>query len=578
MLILSMAGFNFAWAQVAPDAGALRQQIERDLKPVLPGRATPLKPAEPAPLKKVEGMSVTVKAFRFAGNTLLGDEQLQPAVKVWLDRSLGFNDLQEAAQAVANTYREAGWIARAYLPAQDVTDGVITIQIVEALFSGARIEGESQGRVAPATILALVAAQQENGQPLNASALDRALLLADDLPGVAVAGTLEPGGRDGETGLLLGLRDEPLVAGEIGLDNGGARTTGAPRAIFGVSLNSPLRVGDQLRGDALSSEGYGYYRLGYSLPLGSDGWRVGVNASQLDYRLVSRDFAALHGSGNSSSFGGDASYPIIRSRLRNLYLTLAYDDKRFHNEANQSVQSDYGVREGSIGLSGNLYDNLAGGGVNNAALSWVSGRVDLGTLNAAENKALAGNFDKFRYSASRLQVLTPTVSLFGAVSGQYAGKDIDSSERFYLGGPAGVRAYPVNEGGGSQGQLANLELRWRLPENITLTGFYDWGHVSNEKQSSGPSYDLKGYGLSVGWVAPGGISLKASWARRDGNNPNPTATGKDQDGSLDKNRVWLSLSIPFEFGLPGISAKASEPAPPSPVVVQPLAVTSSPSP
>ncbi len=59
------------------------------------------------------------------------------------------------------------------------------------------------------------------------------------------------------------------------------------------------------------------------------------------------------------------------------------------------------------------------------------------------------------------------------------------------------------------------------------------------------SYSLKGAGLSVAWLSGFGLSLKASWARRIGANPNPTLAGNDQDGSLDKNRFWLQAKLPF---------------------------------
>ena len=49
---------------------------------------------------------------------------------------------------------------------------------------------------------------------------------------------------------------------------------------------------------------------------------------------------------------------------------------------------------------------------------------------------------------------------------------------------------------------------------------------------------MKGYGLSASWNQPGKYSFKATWAHRAGNNPfaNPL-NGKDQDGSLDRNRL-----------------------------------------
>ena len=56
---------------------------------------------------------------------------------------------------------------------------------------------------------------------------------------------------------------------------------------------------------------------------------------------------------------------------------------------------------------------------------------------------------------------------------------------------------------------------------------------------------LSGHGLSANWQGPGGISTRITWAHRNGNNPKPTASGTDSDGTLKRNRVWLSASVPF---------------------------------
>ncbi|HMW16988.1 MAG TPA: ShlB/FhaC/HecB family hemolysin secretion/activation protein [Accumulibacter sp.] len=529
-------------AQTAPDAGALRQQIERENRPSLPKRGVTLKPAETTALSLPDGARVRVREFRFAGNTLIPGETLHAAVRGYLGRDLGFTELQQAAAAVAQAYRDAGWIVRTYLPKQEVTDGVITIQIVEAVYGGTVHEGEPPKRVRLSQVMGAFEARQKTGAPINVDALDRALLLADDLPGVAVVGALREGKESGETELVLKLTDEPLLIGEASLDNQGARSTGEVRAGLAMQLNSPLRLGDLLSFNAIGSRGYDYYRAAYTLPVGHDGWRVGVNTSWLNYHLVGNDFAALQAKGNSTSVGVDATYPLIRSRLSNLYLNLGYERKNFRNEAMQTVQSDYRVDDWTVNLSGNLFDTLGGGGANAMSLGWTYGRVDHGTLDAGENPALAGHFDVLRYSLSRQQTLSTELSLFAQLTGQHAGKELDSSERFALGGPTGVRAYPGREGSGRSGQLANVELRWRLPHNVTLTGFYDWGRVA---ASNTPRYSLKGYGASVAWQTPMGLALKLTWARRDGENPNPAPNGRDQDGSLDRNRLWASVTLPF---------------------------------
>lgn len=544
MTVLLALGQGPAFAQALPDAGALRQQIEQQLQEPLPPRAEPLAPAEPASLTLPEGATLTVQAFRFAGAVLVDEVRLRGVVEPYVGHPIGFAQLQEASRSVAGAYREAGWIARAYLPKQDVTDGIVTIQVVEARFDGARIESADEAnRVDPARILAIVDAQQAAGEPIAAAALDRALLLADDLPGVAVSGALAPGATDGETALVLAVRDEPLAGGEIGVDNAGARSTGTARVRATLRVDSPLRQGDQARGDLLHSRGSDYVRAGYSVPIGSNGLRGGLHASYLDYRLVGDDFKRLDAHGDSLAAGADLSYPLLRERSRNLYLTLGYERKRFRNHALGSVQSRYGVGALTAGMSGNLYDDLGGGGANRFSLGWTQGRVTQGALEPGENPALAGSFGVLRGAVARQQTLKHGLTLQASVSGQYTHKDLDSSERLYLGGPEGVRAYPVNEAGGSRGALASLELRWRAHPAVTLSGFVDAGQVSQAEV--GPRQTLKGAGVGASWDGPRGVRVQAVLAHRIGHNALAGPDGKDADGTLKRNRLWVQASVPF---------------------------------
>ena len=533
-----------ALAQSAPpDAGALRQQIEGQRLPTLPKRVTPAKPAEPSPLKASSETQVVVKGFIFAGNTLLTVEQLKPVLAHLIGKSLSLAELQAAAASIAQTYRDAGWLVRAYLPQQDVSEGMITIQIVEAVFGDTLLEGAEPLRLKLSYALSFFTARQQPGEALNAEALDRALLLADDLPGIAVAGALQEGKEPGQTDLVLKIVDEPLLVGEASIDNTGSRATGEPRLSLTTSLNSPLGLGDLLNAQVILTEGSEYFRLAASLPAGSDGWRVGVNASSLNYDIITPEFKALNPQGKSNSLGLDAIYPIIRSRQRNLYFLANLDQKSYQNESNNTMQSDYRVSNFSLGLSGNQFDSFGGGGANSASVVLTTGRVDLGSLEAGENTALAGSFSKWRAALTRQQVLTNQLSLFGSLTAQYANQTLDSSEKFFLGGSYGVRAYPASEGAGSSGQLATLELRARIINGFNLAAFYDWGSVQNKDGT--PSYDLQGAGLSLSWVPLWGGSLRTTYARRIGDNPNPTANGSDQDGSLDLNRWWLTASLPF---------------------------------
>lgn len=521
---------SISLAQTPPDAGTLQQQIERERQGNLPQRAQPVRPVAPRNLQP-SGAAVQVKAFRFAGNTMLSAEQLKPAVATYEGRMLDFAQLQAAAAAVAEQYRAAGWIVNAYLPEQDIQDGVVTIQVVEAVFGGARLEGTAS-RVSAERLIRGVAAQQTVGAHLNADALDRALLLADDLPGVSVSGSLRAGQREGETDLVYKVADEPLVFGEARADNTGARSTGSTRLSSNLYVNSPTGWGDQLTANLIYTEGSGYVRLGYTVPVGYDGWQVGLNASQLVYKLADVD-----GNGSSDTAGLEARYPVVRSRLKNLFLSLNADQKTFHNRFNGATTTAYTTDSTSLGLNGNLFDNVGGGGANSAGLTWTTGQRSnqTGTTNSG--------FGKWRYNLSRQQSLTQALSLYASLEGQETQDKLDTSEAFYLGGASGVRAYPSSEGSGSSGDLAKLELRLRLQEGLVLSGFYDHGSVRNRDGT--PSYELQGAGVSLAWQTETGLNLSATLAHRLGANPNPNLAGNDQDGSLTLDRLWLTATLNF---------------------------------
>lgn len=551
--VMILIGSAAVHAQTLPNAGSLLNQLQSGRAKPLPPKAAPAF-VPPAPLKSLSGPTVTVKRFRFEGNHLLGDRRLGRVVSGYLHRPLSFAELQNAAIAVADAYRKAGWVVRAYLPQQDVTGGTLTIEVIEARFGAVRIQGRP-ARISAARLKAMVDAAQRPGRPVNADALDRALLLINDLPGLSASGQLAAGSRQGETDLELETVSHPLLTGAVTLDDAGQRFTGAAQVSIAANLNSPLRIGDLAQLLYLHSQGTDFESIGYVLPVGAGGLQVGLDASHLAYHIVTAQFAALDARGRSSTAGLHASYPLVRGRLGNLYLSAAVGDKWFDNRSFGATTSRYSIETGQVSLTGNRYDDLGAGGSSTASLTVEQGLVDLaGSPNEAADAATvntAGAFRKVSFSLARLQALTRRLSLFASATGQLASKNLDSSEQLYLGGESGIRAYPTNEGGGTEGLLTHFEVRASLPEAIDLTGFLDWGevHFNRDTRFLGAPLTntdvLKGGGVALAWTAPFGLTLRVAVAHRIGSNPHPSSTGTDQNGTLVENRIWAQVSMPF---------------------------------
>ena len=316
-------------------------------------------------------------------------------------------------------------------------------------------------------------------------------------------------------------------------------------------------MGDQLGLNLISSLGSEYIRLSETIPVGYSGLKIGMNASILNYRLITQDFISLAANGTSTAVGLESNYPLIKSNSSLLNLAFNADYKHFVNNSQGAVVSDYRNSPLTLALSGYKSDSLLGGGYGVGSLNISTGGINLNNSpatyqsNDASTTQVSGRYTKTRYFLSREQDLFSSLTFYTAVSGQWANKNLDSSEKFYLGGVNGVRAYPTNEAGGALGELANLELRARFLGSYTMTGFYDFGQIlinptNNFTGASAlNSYALKGAGLSLGYQSNSGANLKAVVAKRIGRNPNPTSSGNDQDGSLQTTRIWLNANLPF---------------------------------
>ena len=540
------------WAQTQPNAGSILRQTEQELQRQSPPAMRQRREAPPAPMVKLGEATVTVSAFAFEGHSLLSSAQLQEAVAPYVGRPLGFAQLQQAADAVANAYREAGWIVRAFLPKQDISEGVVTVHIIEAVFGQASVISAEPPRVDAARLIDLVNTQQAKGQPLSATQLDRALLLLDDLPGISVAGNLVQGQEHGETDVGLTVTNEPWLTGSVASDNSGSLSTGQNRLSANVAINSPMGVGDLLSANALKTQGSEYQRLAYSLPVGNDGGRAGLHASHLYYDVVGTN-AYMGLQGQADSTGLDASFPLVRSQTQNLSVTGSADLKSFSNTALAAPTSRYRIRVVNLGLSGTQFDTWGGGGANAASVNVVHGslQADNAELVPSQNNALLeGRYSKLNLNLSRQQAITTDLSLYVAGSWQIASKNLDASEKLYLGGAGGVRAYPSNEAGGSVGRTLTTELRQRLADRWTLTGFHDYGWVNLNRQPVTPApvlgnYNLQGYGFSLAWQGPSGFDLKATVAKRMGSNPAANAVGLDSDGTFKTQRIWLNALVSF---------------------------------
>ena len=561
-LVSSLSLTTSVFAQV--DAGALQQNLEKQLplpSPLaLPEAQKPSVPERESAAKAGE-VRFTVNSFVLEGVKTLPEAEVQAVLKGWVGKSVNFDDLQKACDAVVNLYRKNGLTVQAILPPQKIDGGVVKILITEAKLSEVIVDTpQGDTRFGKARAAKYITYANPVGAPLNMDNLERALIILNETPGVMVASQLEPGKNDGETAVRVQLTEPPVGAGRVELNNYGSRTTGANQGVIALNANNVTGIGDQAAVNGIYSEGSQYIQGAYSLPASPNGLRLGVAGTYLNYKNVSNYASPNGGWGDSWTAGLSAAYPLIRSQATNLNATMNYDVKSYmnKNQATQYVISSYNINNFSLGMSGNHYDGFGGGGISTGSVSLVFGYLDiLGTSTPGYGAYTPPSFTKLAVSGSRNQQLTDDglTSFYIAASGQMASVNLNSAEQFYLGGPYGVRAYPVAQAGGSQGGLATAELRRQLPQNVTISAFFDAGLVQQYKNiypgwqgltHANNTYSLMGAGLGVKWMS-GGWNVSGSVAWKVGNNPlyNQYGQAVNTDGTTTNPRGWITASYTF---------------------------------
>jgi hemolysin activation/secretion protein len=536
---------QIAMAQQPPTAGGQLQQIPP--APVAP-RPTPeirIEPRAVAPAPVAGEVKIVVDTLRVTGATVYSEAELLALTGFVRGAQLSLSDLQAMAVRITNQYRRNGYfVAQAYLPAQEIKDNAVTIAVSEGRYGQITLRNESNlsDVLARDTLGGL-----NSGDVIMLAPLESRLLLLSDLPGVVVKSTLVPGVAAGTSDLIVDVTPGQRVSGSIDADNAGNRYTGANRIGATINVNNPLGQGDVASLRVLTSgKGLKYARLSYQVQVGKA--QVGVAYSRLDYAL-GKEFANLHAHGTADIASVYGRYPVLRSRRDNVTLQLAYDAKTFHDRVDATASAT--DRKSGVLMAtvyGDHRDNLVAGGLSAYSLTWWAGSLDIQTPAARAADALTarsnGHFQKLSFNAMRLQNLGGPVSLYAAVNGQLASKNLDISEKMELGGMNAVRAYPEGEAYADQGVVVNLEARLDLPRftgtlpgQVQLVAFVDAGAVTLNKEpwAAGENHRrLSGAGVGAIWSDPGNFMVRTFYAHKLGHEPAQSAP--DRSG-----RFWVQL-------------------------------------
>jgi len=498
------------------------------------------------------GPTLLVKGFQVTGNTIFTSEELLALVQPWVGKQAGTDQLLDAAEAIKNRYKDAGFfLTQVFVPAQEVPNGVVTLRVLEARIGETHAEVNTE-RVSPAIVDGYMRLLPK-GAAVTEQNVERPLLLLNDLPGLKVSSVLRPGAETGEADLLVKVVDEGRTfGGDAYVDNAGNESTGYARVGADLVANGLLGQGESWTLGGLASEhnGVDLVRGGVTAPVGPYGTKATTSLTYLHYNVLKleqldADGVAIVGSLN-------VQHPVIRSRNFNLFAVGGGDVKELDDRTQGGSNHNKRVLFlGHVGVTGDFRDERFGGSLNSFTLTLNGGtnKIRTATELAKDTDPVgghktSGSFEHLDGDFQRLQAITETTSVLLSMRGQLAFQNLDTSEKSSLGGPRGVRAFAVGDGVGDDVFQGTVELRQRVPAwtlfnaPFVLSAFVDGGRYKNWHDPLPTDTEnmrtLGGYGLGLNMTSRDNFQFRLDVARRINKSG---VAGSDNR----KTRAWASL-------------------------------------
>ncbi len=481
-----------ALAQVGPiDPSRIQQELQPPQVPTRPEEITIPRRDEPTAPPGAENVRFILKTLDIQGVTAFTPEQLQLLYQANINTEISLAELYIIADQLNNLYRQGGYIlTRVLVPEQTIQQGVARIEVVEGFVEAVKFVGTTP---AQENRLRGFGEWIQRSRPLKSSALERNLLLMNDLAGYEVRARLDPGQEVGGSVLTLELIYDPFDP-FFEVNNWAPDSVGPVRLQGGVFLNSLGNQGERFSLSAATTpfdfEELASGRFDFQIPIGFDGVTLATSASYTGTQ-PGAEVAPFLVTGESFNFNLGLSYPLIRSRQLNLSLNGLFDltnstvATRFLGFP--IVLSQDRIRSLRVGAT---VDNINAVGFTSASILLSQGLSGLGArLEGSEGAPLSranGQATGFKVNLNFAQLFTlpQQFNLLLTGAGQVASTSLLVSEQFGLGGPSFGSAYNPSQLLGDDGYGLRLELQRPVNYRAGTTpmvsqpyAFVDYGQV-----------------------------------------------------------------------------------------------------
>ncbi|MCT7313273.1 ShlB/FhaC/HecB family hemolysin secretion/activation protein [Ralstonia sp. CHL-2022] len=490
-LFIALLWAGIAHAQVPPLAPvedpaqrALRERQEADRRREATQPAPQIQVAPTAPeATTVEsvvepGTTFDIHRIDLTGNTVLDASTVESITEPFLKYPLGTNRINLLLRKLTEAFVQRGFVTtRAYLPPQNLKEGVLTIAVVPGKVESLQINGQTVKTSIPnqptasspqaggwLTDAGTVWSMPTVGETLKLTDLEQGVDQINRLRRNQAEVQILPGQSPG--GSVVALTNQPgdRFRFNAGMDNYGSRATGVTRLRAGIDADNALGFQEALSLSYIGTRDTNAAIASAAVPFGYN--TFSYTGSISEYNSLIGDTALVYGRTFAHTFGWNRV--IERDQAGRTAFDVTLTHRRTEREVNNLLLDPQYLTVLRVAING-----LRKFAMNNqgAYATWEVG-VSRGmrTLSASQDAPditrdeAHSQFWKLDGNAStQLPLATVATAVFayrGQVQAQWSNVALFGSEQIFAGGMSSVRGFREGIISGDRGLTLRNEVVW----------------------------------------------------------------------------------------------------------------------
>ena len=494
--------------------------------------------------------------YRVEGNSLLPDAAVERAVMPHMGDARTLADVEAARQNLARQYHDAGYLTvQVAIPEQQVTEGVVVLQVVEVPVSSLKVMGSNYHL--PSQIKATVSELGEGKVP-NFNRMQQQLTELNRAADIKVSPVLKPGTEPGTVAVQLEVDDQLPFHGNVEFNTRQGLNTSATRVSAGLRYDNLWQeghsVGINLQASPQSAREVRSVSLNYLMPNGSGGQSLSLYAassrSQMDVLYNQPGLGLV---GNTDMAGVRQTIPLAGAE--DLFQTMSFglDYKVIRqtlsltgvSSASPTIRyAPLGISYRAMWLKHQPQPSVFDAGL---VMGWRGLLSNSDARFEAKRPGSSASFMALRLGG-QVSESVQKWTLTGRADLQLASGPLLPSEQYSAGGADTVRGYYEGERLGDQAIRMSFELvspsrtdtwlgsGWR----VQWLGFVDEAMVQTLQPATGQAghSSLVGLGGGVRMSGPNGLGVQLDVARALRNGDVSGGGTRKGDWRLHARMTW----------------------------------------